>query len=70
MFRALVFNNNFHLEQDEVDEDLMCQICLQPFVSPMDTPCGHTFCSVRHSTALILAIFGSVTRWLNKFVNI
>ncbi len=29
----------------EVDEDLMCQICLQPFVQPMDTPCGHTFCS-------------------------
>ncbi len=29
---------------DEVDEDLMCQICLQPFVQPLDTPCGHTFC--------------------------
>ncbi len=28
----------------EVDEDLMCQICLQPFVSPSDTPCSHTFC--------------------------
>jgi len=22
----------------------MCQICLQPFVSPVDTPCSHTFC--------------------------
>ena len=31
---------------DEVDEDLMCQICLQPFVQPIDTPCGHTFCHV------------------------
>lgn len=31
---------------DEVDEDLMCQICLQPFVQPLDTPCGHTFCHV------------------------
>ena len=30
----------------EVDEDLMCQICLQPFVQPIDTPCGHTFCHV------------------------
>ena len=30
----------------EVDEDLMCQICLQPFVQPLDTPCGHTFCHV------------------------
>lgn len=28
-----------------VDEDLMCQICLQPLVSPLDTKCGHTFCS-------------------------
>ena len=24
----------------------MCQICLQPFVQPIDTPCGHTFCHV------------------------
>lgn len=32
--------------KDEVDEDLMCQICLQPFVAPLDTPCGHTFCQV------------------------
>ena len=30
----------------QVDEDLMCQICLQPFVSPTDTPCSHTFCQV------------------------
>lgn len=29
----------------QVDEDLMCQICLQPLVSPLDTQCGHTFCS-------------------------
>ena len=30
--------------RDEVDEDMTCQICLQPFVEPLDTPCGHTFC--------------------------
>ena len=30
--------------EQEVDEDLMCQICLQPFVQPLDTPCSHTFC--------------------------
>uniref|UniRef100_A0A0B7A5U4 RING-type E3 ubiquitin transferase n=1 Tax=Arion vulgaris TaxID=1028688 RepID=A0A0B7A5U4_9EUPU len=29
----------------QVDEDLMCQICLQPLVTPLDTQCGHTFCS-------------------------
>ncbi|XP_035826009.1 ligand of Numb protein X 2 [Aplysia californica] len=28
----------------QVDEDLMCHICLQPLVSPIDTACGHTFC--------------------------
>ncbi|XP_013397282.1 E3 ubiquitin-protein ligase LNX isoform X3 [Lingula anatina] len=28
-----------------VDEDLICHICLQPLVNPMDTRCGHTFCS-------------------------
>lgn len=28
-----------------VDEDLICQICLQPLVSPLDTRCGHTFCA-------------------------
>ncbi|XP_067654902.1 ligand of Numb protein X 2-like isoform X1 [Haliotis asinina] len=28
-----------------VDEDLMCHICLQPLVNPLDTKCGHTYCS-------------------------
>ena len=28
----------------EIDDDLMCQICLQPLVDPVDTPCAHTFC--------------------------
>ena len=35
-----------NLISGEVDEDLMCQICLQPFVQPIDTPCAHTFCHV------------------------
>ena len=30
----------------EVDDDLLCDICLQPFVDPYDTRCGHTFCCV------------------------
>lgn len=29
----------------EVDDDLTCHICLQPFVAPVDLQCGHTFCS-------------------------
>ena len=28
----------------------MCQICLQPFVAPTDTPCSHTFCQVASSS--------------------
>lgn len=28
-----------------VDDELSCHICLQPLVSPLDTPCGHTFCA-------------------------
>ncbi|GAB1607489.1 E3 ubiquitin-protein ligase LNX-like isoform X1 [Argonauta hians] len=28
-----------------VDDDLMCHICLQPLVNPIDTKCGHTFCT-------------------------
>jgi len=38
--------------QEDVDEDLMCQICLQPFVSPTDTPCSHTFCQACISSYL------------------
>ncbi|XP_078458820.1 ligand of Numb protein X 2-like [Lampetra planeri] len=31
--------------RQEVDDDLTCHICLQPLVSPTDTPCGHTYCA-------------------------
>jgi len=30
----------------------MCQICLQPFVAPTDTPCSHTFCQACISSYL------------------
>ncbi|XP_072832147.1 ligand of Numb protein X 2 isoform X2 [Vicugna pacos] len=36
--------NHLYNYQDEVDDDLVCHICLQPLLQPIDTPCGHTFC--------------------------
>ncbi|XP_067107555.1 ligand of Numb protein X 2a [Osmerus mordax] len=37
--------NHLYNYRLEVDDDLMCHICLQPLVQPLDTPCGHTFCA-------------------------
>ncbi|XP_031430241.2 E3 ubiquitin-protein ligase LNX isoform X2 [Clupea harengus] len=42
--RHLQEENHEYNYCDEPDDDLMCHICLQPFVRPLDTPCGHTFC--------------------------
>ncbi|XP_078682493.1 ligand of Numb protein X 2-like isoform X4 [Branchiostoma floridae x Branchiostoma belcheri] len=37
--------NHLYDYVSEVDEELTCQICLQPLVNPLDTKCGHTFCA-------------------------
>ncbi|KAM9774519.1 ligand of Numb protein X 2a isoform 1-T1 [Syngnathus typhle] len=37
--------NHLYNYRLEVDDDLVCHICLQPLVRPLDTPCGHTFCA-------------------------
>ncbi|PAA92173.1 hypothetical protein BOX15_Mlig014573g1, partial [Macrostomum lignano] len=29
----------------QVDQDLLCKLCQQPLVEPLDTKCGHTFCT-------------------------
>ncbi|XP_069468654.1 ligand of Numb protein X 2-like [Ambystoma mexicanum] len=36
--------NHIYNFQEDVDDELSCQICLQPLLQPMDTPCGHTYC--------------------------
>uniref|UniRef100_V9KKL5 Ligand of Numb protein X 2-like protein n=1 Tax=Callorhinchus milii TaxID=7868 RepID=V9KKL5_CALMI len=40
----LVLENHLYDYGEEVDDELVCHICLQPLVQPLDTPCGHTFC--------------------------
>ncbi|XP_066575987.1 E3 ubiquitin-protein ligase LNX isoform X2 [Amia ocellicauda] len=43
--RHLPEENHEYSYQDEVDDDLICHICLQPLTQPLDTPCGHTYCT-------------------------
>lgn len=29
-----------------MDDDLLCHLCFQPFVDPVDAKCGCTYCSI------------------------
>ncbi|XP_077978358.1 ligand of Numb protein X 2-like [Glandiceps talaboti] len=40
-----VGSNHLYDYYEQVDEELTCQVCLQPLVNPMDTICGHTYCA-------------------------
>nr|XP_014347665.1 PREDICTED: E3 ubiquitin-protein ligase LNX isoform X2 [Latimeria chalumnae] len=37
--------NHCYTYPNETDDDLICHICLQPLIKPIDTPCGHTYCT-------------------------
>lgn len=36
---------HYYQYAEVVDADLLCRLCRQPLVDPLDTRCGHTFCS-------------------------
>uniref|UniRef100_A0A8C4SGD3 Ligand of numb-protein X 1 n=1 Tax=Erpetoichthys calabaricus TaxID=27687 RepID=A0A8C4SGD3_ERPCA len=54
--------NHSYSYQDEVDDDLICHICLQPLIQPLDTPCGHTYCTLCLTNFLLEKDFCPVDR--------
>ncbi|KAM3620499.1 uncharacterized protein V6R79_024535 [Siganus canaliculatus] len=54
--------NHEYIYKDEVDDDLVCHICLQPLFRPLDTPCGHTYCQECLTSFLLESDFCPVCR--------
>ncbi|XP_049588055.1 E3 ubiquitin-protein ligase LNX isoform X1 [Syngnathus scovelli] len=54
--------NHEYIYKEEVDNDLMCHICLQPLIRPLDTPCGHTYCQECLTSFLLESDFCPVCR--------
>ncbi|XP_059354794.1 E3 ubiquitin-protein ligase LNX-like isoform X1 [Carassius carassius] len=54
--------NHEYTYKEEVDDDLMCHICLQPLILPVDTPCGHTYCQECLTNFLLESDFCPVDR--------
>ncbi|XP_072425489.1 E3 ubiquitin-protein ligase LNX [Chiloscyllium punctatum] len=54
--------NHSYNYQDEIDDDLICHICLQPLVQPQDTPCGHTYCTLCLTNFLLAKDFCPMDR--------
>lgn len=60
--RHLLDENHEYNYKDQVDDDLVCHICLQPLISPLDTPCGHTYCQECLTNFLVESDFCPVDR--------
>ncbi|KAM9237863.1 E3 ubiquitin-protein ligase LNX isoform 2-T2 [Dugong dugon] len=54
--------NHFYTYTEDVDDDLMCHICLQALLDPLDTPCGHTYCTLCLTNFLVEKDFCPVDR--------
>ncbi|XP_073898338.1 E3 ubiquitin-protein ligase LNX isoform X3 [Castor canadensis] len=54
--------NHFYTYAEDVDDDLMCHICLQALLDPLDTPCGHTYCTLCLTNFLVEKDFCPVDR--------
>ncbi|XP_023566845.1 E3 ubiquitin-protein ligase LNX isoform X2 [Octodon degus] len=54
--------NHCYTYVEDVDDDLICHICLQAFLEPLDTPCGHTYCSLCLTNFLLEKDFCPVDR--------
>ncbi|XP_038948102.1 E3 ubiquitin-protein ligase LNX isoform X4 [Rattus norvegicus] len=54
--------NHFYTYTEDVDDDLVCHICLQALLDPLDTPCGHTYCTLCLTNFLVEKDFCPVDR--------
>nr|XP_045017641.1 E3 ubiquitin-protein ligase LNX isoform X2 [Jaculus jaculus] len=54
--------NHFYTYVEDVDDDLICHICLQALLDPLDTPCGHTYCTLCLTNFLVEKDFCPVDR--------
>nr|XP_044621905.1 E3 ubiquitin-protein ligase LNX isoform X2 [Equus asinus] len=54
--------NHFYTYTKDVDDDLICHICLQALLDPLDTPCGHTYCTLCLTNFLVEKDFCPVDR--------
>ncbi|XP_003794652.1 E3 ubiquitin-protein ligase LNX [Otolemur garnettii] len=54
--------NHFYTYAEDVDDDLICHICLQALLDPLDTPCGHTYCALCLTSFLLEKDFCPVDR--------